>query len=320
MCPRANEHAMSKVPYNEFELIFENAEEFGIALSSPPDVERISVAVDGERRLSGLQWHGDRPSIVFLHGGGQNAHTWDTVGLALSRPMLAFDLPGHGHSDNPGSGGAVNPHTNAVDIAAAMRLAAATPSVVIGMSLGGLTTIALTGVAPELVRAAVIVDVTPGVDSAKSAAIANFVNGPATFPDFDAILARTVEHNATRTVAALRRGILHNAMQLDDGSWVWRYRRPGGGGLSVGETGDGPREFPGFGSLWDVLGNVKVPLLFVRGMRSQSVVDDADEVELLRRLPSAKVVHMDAGHSIQGDLPLELAAELGAFIDEVDRA
>ena len=27
-----------------------------------------------------------------------NAHTWDTVALALDRPLVAFDLPGHGHS------------------------------------------------------------------------------------------------------------------------------------------------------------------------------------------------------------------------------
>ena len=35
---------------------------------------------------------------MLLHGGGQNAHTWDTVALALGRPLIAIDLPGHGHS------------------------------------------------------------------------------------------------------------------------------------------------------------------------------------------------------------------------------
>ena len=51
-----------------------------------------------------------------------------------------------------------------------------------------------------------------------------------------------------------------------------------------------------------------MPLLLVRGMREQSVVDDADEAELLRRLPSARVEHVDdAGHSVQGDTPIELA-------------
>ncbi len=41
---------------------------------------------------------------MLLHGGAQNAHTWDTVALALGRPLVAIDLPGHGHSDAPAEG------------------------------------------------------------------------------------------------------------------------------------------------------------------------------------------------------------------------
>ena len=92
-------------------------------------------------------------------------------------------------------------------------------------TLGGLTTLALSEYAPELVRRVVLVDITPGVTGAKSQAITAFVNGPETFPDFDALLQRTIEHNPTRSVASLRRGILHNAVQHPDGSWTWRYRR-----------------------------------------------------------------------------------------------
>ena len=43
-------------------------------------------------------------------------------------------------------------------------------------------------------------------------------------------------------------------------------------------------------------------------MATGSVVDDADEAELLRRLPEAQVVRVDgAGHSVQGDQPVVLA-------------
>jgi hypothetical protein len=52
-------------------------------------------------------------------------------------------------------------------------------------------------------------------------------------------------------------------------------------------------------------------------MRSQSVVDAADEEEFRRRVPNGRVEHFDeAGHSIQGDMPVELAASLAAFADE----
>ncbi len=47
--------------------------------------------------------------------------------------------------------------------------------------LGGLTTIALSAHAPELVRKVTLVDVTPGVDRDKAAPIAQFISGPETF-------------------------------------------------------------------------------------------------------------------------------------------
>ena len=55
--------------------------------------------------------------------------------------------------------------------------------------------------------------------------------------------------------------------------------------------------------------------MLVRGMRPQSVVDDTDEAELLRRLPGARVEHVaDAGHSVQGDSPVELAGLIADFV------
>jgi pimeloyl-ACP methyl ester carboxylesterase len=52
-------------------------------------------------------------------------------------------------------------------------------------------------------------------------------------------------------------------------------------------------------------------------MRPDSVLGDEDEAELRRRLPSARVVHVaGAGHSLQGDAPLELAALIEEFVFE----
>jgi pimeloyl-ACP methyl ester carboxylesterase len=163
--------------------------------------------------------------------------------------------------------------------------------------------------APELVRRIVLVDVTPGVTGQKSAAISAFIDGPAGFDSFDDILARTIEHNPTRTESSLRRGVLHNAVQLEDGTWVWRHAR--GRGL---ERSDRPTSSQ-FAALWDVVSSVEVPLMLARGMRVQSVVDDEDEAELLRRCPHARIEHFDeAGHSIQGDMPVELASALADFL------
>ena len=68
-----------------------------------------------------------------------------------------------------------------------------------------------------------------------------------------------------------------------------------------------------FVDLWEAVSRLAVPVMLVRGMRSQSVIDDGDEEELLRRYPGARVEHVDAGHSVQGDQPVELARLITDF-------
>jgi pimeloyl-ACP methyl ester carboxylesterase len=297
------------IPYDELSMFHENAAEHGIPYDHPPAVSRRSVELNDGRKISALVWGTGDPEFVLLHGGAQNAHTWDTALLALDRPAVAVDLPGHGHSDG-GRSGYLNLSDNAEDVATAVRQLAPNAKAVVGMSLGGLTTLALASVAPDLVRKVVLVDITPGVTGEKSSAITTFVNGPESFPDFDAILARTVEFNPTRSESSLRRGILHNALQRPDGSWVWRYARH----RALPQPDDG-EPFRDFERLWDAVSGLQVPLMLVRGMLPQSVVDDADEAELLRRQPGARVEHVEgAGHSVQGDKPLELAALLNDFV------
>jgi pimeloyl-ACP methyl ester carboxylesterase len=176
------------------------------------------------------------------------------------------------------------------------------------MSLGGLTALSLAARFPAVASALVLVDVTPGVNAEKAAPITAFINGPASFDNFDDLLARTIEHNPTRTESSLRRGILHNAVQREDGSWVWRYsrfRQPEGDAAVV----------PDFEALWSALGSLRCPVMLVRGMAAGSVVDDEDEEEVRRRVPGVRVERVSsAGHSVQGDAPLELAALLDSFL------
>jgi pimeloyl-ACP methyl ester carboxylesterase len=296
---------VEKVEYDEFGLFHENASEYGIPYDGPPVVRREQVDFDDGRHLSALVWGEADPDLVLFHGGAQNAHTWDTVALALNRPLVCIDLPGHGHSGPPAEA-TTDTNRNAEDLAHAVRTLAPNAAAVVGMSLGGLTSLALADHAPELVRKVVLVDVTPGVDAKKTEQITAFVNGPESFPSFEELLKRTIEFNPTRTVESLRRGILHNAEQRPDGGWVWRYAR------FRGTEADG---FPQFSRLWDIISELTVPLMLVRGMREQSVVDDADEAELLERIPSARVEHVvEAGHSVQGDTPIELAELIEDFV------
>ena len=84
--------------YDEFGMLGDNAAEAGLSLTAPPHVTRAAFTVADGQSVSAIAWGDAEPELVLLHGGGQNAHTWDTVALALGRPLLAIDLPGHGHS------------------------------------------------------------------------------------------------------------------------------------------------------------------------------------------------------------------------------
>jgi esterase len=279
---------------SEFMLLPENAREVRLPWCGPA-VERVDF---GE--ISALRWGTGPVDLVFLHGGGQNAHTWDTVLLALlaEHPIsaLAVDLPGHGHSawraDRDYS-----PQTNAQTLAPVLDREAPEPIAVIGMSLGGLTTLALdsrgyTG------RNRVLVDVTP--ETGKRAAeltraqrgATDLIAGPHRYATFEEMLDAVAAASPTRSRESLRRGILHNARATDDG-WEWRY-----------DTFEHPMNF---GSLWDVAAASDVPTLLVRGANSyHTTASDTDEY-CRRRPGTAVTVVPDSGHSVQGDQPIQLA-------------
>jgi pimeloyl-ACP methyl ester carboxylesterase len=254
-----------RVEYDEFGLFHENAKEYGLPFDRPPTVRRVFAEVAPGRRLSALAWQDRDPELVLLHGGSQNAHTWDTVAMALGRPLVAIDLPGHGHSDGPGdrTEGQLDVHGNAAAVAAAVRRLAPAARAVIGMSLGGLTAIALSAEAPELVRKIVLVDVLPGLKARRAQHIADFVGGPASFASLDDLLERTARFNPARSRSSLRRGILHNAEQQPDGTWVWRWARHQGPAAPAGPAQAGPAPSPGpggpaadgtrYGQLWEAL-------------------------------------------------------------------
>lgn len=314
--------ALGSVPgvteaYDELGLLEDNATEAGIAWSGQPAVARREVAVDGDRAVAALVW-GSSPAAVLLHGRAQNAHTWDTVALALlagdpARSFVALDLPGHGRSGWKADHD-YRPVSMAPDVVAAADALAPDARLLVGMSLGGLTSLALLGEHPDRFDRLVLVDITPGVNPGKGRAIAEFTSGPERFGSFEEILERTVRYNPGRSVESLRRGVLHNAREFPDGSWSWRWdpERPAVAPAgSSGPAGAASSSAAPLSPLWDVLGSLRLPVTLVRGGASP-VVDDDDVAELRRRRPDAEVIVVDgAGHSIQGERPLELAAIIG---------
>ena len=286
---------------DEFGLLHENAEQVGV--SGPlPQVERVEC-----ERVSALHWGAAPPRLVFLHGGGQNAHTWDTVIVGLGEPALAVDLPGHGRSAWRDDGD-YGPVQNAETLQPVLRELAPEAEVFVGMSLGGLTAIRLATRAPDLVRNLVLVDVTPSapqrhvdMTDAQKGTVA-LVEGQRIFANFDAMVDAAVAAAPHRDRKSLRRGVFHNSKRLDDGTWTWRY--------------DSIRKGGGFEGLWDDVPALTTPTTLVRGVNS-AFVNDADADEFARTAPGFRGVHMvaDSGHSVQSDQPGALIAILRAVLD-----
>lgn len=286
---------------DEFTYLPENAEQAGV--SGPlPAVSRVERG-----DISALRWGADPVRVVFLHGGGQNAHTWDTVILGLGLPALAVDLPGHGRSAWRDDGD-YGPKLNAAAVEPVIRELAPDTDLVVGMSLGGLTAMRLAVTAPKLVPGLVMVDVTPSaperheqMTQAQMGAVA-LVHGDRSFPSFEAMVDITVAASPNRSPESLRRGVFHNSKELDDGTWTWRY--------------DTFRKGEGFEGLWDDALLLQTPTTLVRGANSFFVNDD-DAERFAREAPGFQrvIVVPDSGHSVQGDQPRALVEILRTVLE-----
>ncbi|OSC40298.1 alpha/beta fold hydrolase [Mycobacterium decipiens] len=290
---------------SEFALLGENAEQAGVT-GPLPGVERVEVAT-AEGRISALRWGGSEPRVIFLHGGGQNAHTWDTVVVGLGEPALAVDLPGHGHSAWRQDGD-YSPQRNSETLAPVLRELAPTAEFVVGMSLGGLTAIRLAAMAPDLVDELVLVDVTPAAFqrhaelTAEQRGTVALMHGEREFPSFTAMVNLTIAAAPHREVKSLRRGVFHNSRRLDNGNWAWRY--------------DAIRTFGDFAGLWDDVDALSAPVTLVRGGAS-GFVSTQDVAELSRRAKRFRTAHVveNSGHSVQSDQPRALIDIVRGVID-----
>jgi pimeloyl-ACP methyl ester carboxylesterase len=285
---------------DEFALLSENAAQAGVS-SALPSVVRVERGP-----ISALRWGSDSARVIFLHGGGQNAHTWDTVILGLGLPALAIDLPGHGRSAWREDGD-YGPKLNAEAVAPVIKELAPDAQLVVGMSLGGLTAMRLAVTTPALVRELVMIDVTPSAPerheqmTQTQMGLVSLVQGDREFQSFAAMLDVTVAAAPHRDRNSLRRGVFHNSKQLDDGTWTWRY--------------DTFRKGDGFEGLWDDVPALVAPTTLVRGGNSFFVNDD-DALEFGRMAPGFQqaIVVRDSGHSVQGDQPLALVEILRSVL------
>ena len=264
-------------------------------------------------RFHYLDWGtAGRPPIVFLHGGGLNAHTWDLVCLGLRRERHCFALDQRGHGDSEWSPEMdYTTESQVGDLEAFVDRLGLTRFVLVGMSLGGVNAMAWAGRYSERLAGLVIVDVGPEIRMAGVQKIAAFTSEQKLLDSIDEVIERALAFNPRRDPRLLRLSLRHNLRQTPKGQWMWKYDQRHRGKAEPGAY-ERRREL-----LWDSVAKISCPTLVVRGAQSD-VFHDEDAERLTAALPRGRWVRVEnAGHTVQGDNPAGLLTELRGFLGEL---
>jgi pimeloyl-ACP methyl ester carboxylesterase len=264
----------------------------------------------GAMRFHYLDWGGLGHPVLFLHGGGLNAHTWDVVALMLRDRYrcIALDQRGHGDSEwSPAIDYGVE--TQLHDVEGFIELLNLQYPVLVGQSMGGLNSIAYAIGHSDRMRGLVVVDVGPEINPAGTQRIREFASTPE-LDSPEAFLERAAKFNPLRDPSVLRRSLFYNLRQTPTGKWALKHdqRRAS---EEVARIATAQRE-----RLATEVSRISCPTLIVRGALSDVLTDEAAG-KFARSLPRARWVRVDnAGHNVQGDNPRGLLDAMRPFFAE----
>jgi pimeloyl-ACP methyl ester carboxylesterase len=256
-------------------------------------------------RLHALDWGGEGPPVLFLHGGALTAHTWDLACLQLRAAYrcLCLDLRGHGDSDWTDSYRVEDYAQDAIAVIEAMGWQR--PHLV-GMSLGGVTAayaaLAARGFRPASLT---LVDVAPGVAFDETERMREFIGGDTVRQGVRALVEEARRLGARGDDAALIYRYATLVRENPDGSWGWKRdsRRPP----------DFPHILAKLEALTERAAEFIWPCLVVRGGLSRILSDEAAAAFAASCPDGRWQVVENAGHSVQEDNPSGLAEALTDF-------
>ncbi|MGB5810021.1 MAG: alpha/beta hydrolase [Polyangiales bacterium] len=280
---------------------------------APFDPPRSCNVVLNRRRFHYLDW-GD-PSgdpIMFLHGGGQTARTWDVVCHTLcqdrTRRAIALDQRGHGDSEWSYEFDYA-PDAHARDLLALADHLELDRFVLVGMSMGCVNGLRFALDHPARVSSFVAVDAGPWMTRENAQPIIDFVEGSLELESLDAYIEHASAFNPRRRPELLRQSMRHNLRELPNGRWTWKtdWRRPTDFLESIDQAVE---------ALQTEIHSLACPLLVVRGEESR-IISSAQADRFAASVANGRWREITgAGHSIQGDQPKVLVAEIEAFLDE----
>ncbi len=254
---------------------------------------------EGGLRLVADAW-GDpaAPPVLLLHGGGQTRHSWGGTAEALAADgwyALALDLRGHGESEWARDGdysfeGFVR------DLREVLKGIERRP-VLVGASLGGITSLLAEGESEQRVaEALVLVDVVPSLDREGVQRILAFMSHrPDGFASLDEAADAIAEHLPHRPRPTDLSGLRKNLRLHGDGRYRWHWDPR----FLTGDRRPAATRNPD--RLRAAARAVGVPTLLVRGRKSELVTAEGVR-EFLALVPHARFVDVaEAGHMVAGD-------------------
>jgi esterase len=259
----------------------------------------------GGLSLHYLDWGGDGPPLVMLHGLTGHAHTWDHTAAALSGKyrVLALDQRGHGDSEwvAPYGGGRM-----AEDLLAFLDALGLGEVTLMGLSMGGLVAFIFAASHPERVRDLIVLDIGPEIAVAGARQVAAGLAAKHVFSSEDEAVAQARAFNPRPTEEALRHRVRHNLRPLPDGTLTFKYD-------------DALRERGAIfdrstAQLWAAWEAVSCPILLVRGDDSDILAVETAQRMLASNQRAALAGVPDCGHSITLDNPQGLLEAVNPWL------
>ncbi|MGD9620159.1 MAG: alpha/beta fold hydrolase [Mycolicibacterium sp.] len=245
---------------------------------------------------SGGEFDDSRPSVLMLHGGGQNRFSWKKTGQILgSRGLhvVALDSRGHGDSDRSAEAKYTVEALSADTLRVIEQIGR--PVVLIGASMGGLTGILTAREAgPEVVRRLILVDVVPRYEKDGSARIRDFmfshVHGFESLEDAaEAVAAYLPHRDRPRSPEGLKKNLRRR-----HGRWYWHWD-------PAFLTKPDQDPFQRVELLEQAAIELTIPILLIRGKLSDVVSEEAVR-DFLQKVPHAEFAELSgAGHTAAGD-------------------
>jgi pimeloyl-ACP methyl ester carboxylesterase len=265
----------------------------------------LRLAGDGLTLAADSYGPPDGPPVVLFHGGGQTRHAWGGTARLLGDKgwrATTVDLRGHGDSDWPaaGDGSGYTLDEFAADVRAVAAVQAR-PPVLIGASLGGLSSLVAIGEAPAGTTVAsglVLVDVAPRLEEKGIERIAEFMLGNLDgFASLEEVADAVAAYNPHRPRPTNLSGLRKNVRLRDDGRWYWHWDPA----FLLGGRRDEPRSVRNEDRLEDAARALTVPTLLIRG-RQSDVLSEAGARETVGLIPHARYIDVGgAGHMVAGD-------------------